>query len=61
MRKIENNRCLFESNLNIAQCVLGLALTMFMSLPALWLSKDAGYLVELTEFEPEGVINPDLV
>lgn len=41
MRKIENNRCLFESNLNIAQCVLGLALTMFMSWPALWLSKDA--------------------
>lgn len=23
--------------------------------------KDAGYLVELTEFEPEGVINPNLV
>lgn len=23
--------------------------------------KEAGYLVELTEFEPEGVINPDLI
>ena len=40
MKKNKEDRCLYKSNLNLSQCVLGSVLIMFISLPALWLSTD---------------------
>lgn len=38
MNKNKQNRCLYESNLPISQCVLGTLLTFVTSVPALWIS-----------------------
>jgi len=38
MNKNKQNRCLYESDLPISQCVLGTLLTFATSVPALWIS-----------------------